>query len=65
MCIGAIVSRAIMIYPAPCALIGSVPPAGVREKYELREWRGAEFMKVKLKVSGLDCFYAESKILIR
>lgn len=51
ICMGAISSRALMLYPSQTAIIGTGPPEGIKERYELREWRGAEFIKVKLKVS--------------
>jgi hypothetical protein len=41
----------MMLYPSPAALIGATVPPGSRERYEVRDWRGAEFLKVKLKVS--------------
>jgi hypothetical protein len=55
MCIGALVSRAIMLYPSEAALIGAQAREGTKERFEVRHWRGAEFLKVKLKVS-FACF---------
>jgi hypothetical protein len=42
-----------MLYPCEAAIIGANPPEGSKERYEVREHRGAEFLKVKLKVSLL------------
>ena len=51
ICIGAISSRAIMLYPSPAAIIGTPPPPRAKEKFNLIEYLGAEFLRVKLKVS--------------
>lgn len=50
ICIGAVQSRAITLYPSPAIMIGQDPPAGAREKFHLVNFIGAELIKVKLKV---------------
>ncbi|ORX34003.1 SNF2 family N-terminal domain-domain-containing protein [Kockovaella imperatae] len=50
ICIGAIHSRAIMLYPSQAAIVGSSPPPGSREKFHLVNYLGAELLKVKLKL---------------
>lgn len=49
VCIGAFMSRAIMLYPQSCAMAGCGPPAG--SKWDLVNFRGVEMIRVKLKVS--------------
>ncbi|KAL7420061.1 hypothetical protein Q5752_005026 [Cryptotrichosporon argae] len=49
ICIGAMFSRAIMIYPQPAAMIGAMPPPGSKERWDTIQYRGSEFIKVKLK----------------
>jgi hypothetical protein len=39
-----------MLYPAPAAVIGAQPPEGCKEKFDVVQHRGAEFLRVKLKV---------------
>lgn len=51
VCIGAFMSRAIMLYPQSCAMAGCGPPAGSR--WDLVNFRGVEMIRVKLKVSAL------------
>jgi hypothetical protein len=50
VCIGSLISRVIMLYPAPAAVIGAQPPEGCKEKFDVVQHRGAEFLRVKLKV---------------
>ncbi|KAK4684735.1 hypothetical protein P7C73_g5428, partial [Tremellales sp. Uapishka_1] len=49
VCIGAIMSRAIMLYPSPAVIVGNSAPETSPEKWQVVEWRGAEMLKVKLK----------------
>lgn len=49
VCIGAFMSRAIMLYPQSCAMAGCGPPQG--SKWDLVNFRGVEMIRVKLKVS--------------
>lgn len=51
VCIGAFMSRAIMLYPQSCAMAGCGPPQG--SKWDLVNFRGVEMIRVKLKVSTL------------
>lgn len=51
LCIGSIQSRAVMLYPSPAAVIGAQAPEGSKEKYQTVLFRGAELLKVRLKVS--------------
>jgi hypothetical protein len=53
VCIGSLISRVIMLYPAAAAIVGAEPPEGVKERYEVVQYRGAEFLKVKLKVGPM------------
>ena len=53
VCIGSLQSRAIMLYPAEAAVIGYLPPEGSKERYELIQYRGAELLRVKLKVGAI------------
>lgn len=50
VCIGSLISRVIMLYPAPAAVIGAQPPEGCKERFDVVSHRGAEFLRVKLKV---------------
>ena len=54
ICIGALHSRAMMLYPSPAAMIGAAPPVGHRERFHVVSYLGAELLKVKLKVSTMD-----------
>ncbi|TYJ56013.1 hypothetical protein B9479_003255 [Cryptococcus floricola] len=49
ICIGSLRSSALMLYPCPAVVVGAVPPPGTRERYDIVEHRGVEFIKVKLK----------------
>jgi hypothetical protein len=51
ICIGAVNSTVTMLYTAPAAEIGMQPLPGVKERYTVVQYRGAETLKVKLKVS--------------
>lgn len=51
VCIGAVRSRAIMLYPSPAAVVGAVPPAGTKERFTVLQYMGSELLRVKLKVS--------------
>jgi hypothetical protein len=53
VCIGSLISRVIMLYPAPAAVIGAQPPEGCKEKFDVVQHRGAEFLRVKLKVGSV------------
>lgn len=48
--IGAITTEAMMFYPSPLMVMGS-DLSGMREKVDIVQFKGAEFVKVKLKVS--------------
>ena len=48
--IGAITTEAMMFYPSPLMVIGS-DLGGLRERANIVHFKGAEFVKVKLKVS--------------
>lgn len=50
VCIGAITTQAYMLYPSPVVVLGGVSD---KEKLDLIPYRGAEFLKVKLKVGRL------------
>ncbi|WVQ75915.1 hypothetical protein IAR50_005550 [Cryptococcus sp. DSM 104548] len=49
ICIGSLRSSALMLYPCPAVVVGAMPPPGSRERYDIVEHRGVEFIKVKLK----------------
>jgi SWI/SNF-related matrix-associated actin-dependent regulator of chromatin subfamily A3 len=51
ICIGAVNTRAVMYYPSSAAIIGAQPPEGSKERFTTVNYRGAEMLKVKLKVS--------------
>ncbi len=51
ICIGAIMSRGIILYPSEAIIAGSRPPPHSKERYDLVDFRGAEMLRVKLKVS--------------
>lgn len=51
VCIGAVRSRAIMLYPSPAAVIGASPPPGSKERFTVLQYMGSELLRVKLKVS--------------
>ena len=51
LCIGAVQSRAIMLYPSHAAVVGAQPLPGSREKFMTLMYHGAELLRVKLKVS--------------
>lgn len=50
--IGAITTEAFMLYPSPLVNMGA-DISQAREKLDLVYFRGAEFLKVKLKVGGV------------
>jgi SWI/SNF-related matrix-associated actin-dependent regulator of chromatin subfamily A3 len=50
ICIGAVQSRAIMLYPSHAAMAGAQPLPGSREKFMTLMYHGAELLRVKLKV---------------
>lgn len=45
-------SRAIMLYPNKAVVTGEVAPPNAKEQYEVVNYRTAEMLRVKLKVSG-------------
>ncbi|WWC86799.1 uncharacterized protein L201_001678 [Kwoniella dendrophila CBS 6074] len=49
ICIGALWSQAIMLYPCPAVVVGAQPPQGSKERYDVVDYRGAELLRVKLK----------------
>ncbi|WRT64679.1 uncharacterized protein IL334_001613 [Kwoniella shivajii] len=49
ICIGAIWSHVIMLYPCSAVLVGAQPPPEGKERYDVVECRGAELIRVKLK----------------
>ncbi|KAK8847498.1 hypothetical protein IAR55_005356 [Kwoniella newhampshirensis] len=49
ICIGSLLSSALMLYPSPAVLIGAQPPSGSRERFDVVEYKGAEMLRVKLK----------------
>ena len=51
LCIGAVQSRAMVLYPSPAIYLGEAQPLGAKEKFHLINYLGAELIKVKLKVS--------------
>ena len=50
ICIGAVQSRAIVLYPSPAIVAGAEPPPNVKEKFSTIMYNGAELIKAKLKV---------------
>ena len=50
ICIGAVQSRAIVLYPSPAIVAGASPPPHVKEKFSTLMFNGAELIKAKLKV---------------
>lgn len=50
VCIGAFMSRAIMLYPNAAVEVGSTPPPGSR--WTIINYKGAEMIHVKLRVSS-------------
>jgi hypothetical protein len=48
--IGAITTEAMMFYPSPLMVMGS-DLSGMRERPDIANFKGAEFVKVKLKVT--------------
>ena len=54
VCIGSLTSRAIMLYPCPAAVVGAQAPDGSNDKYQTVNYRGAELLKVRIKVSRYD-----------
>ncbi len=50
VCIGSLSSKAVMLYPSMAAVVGAMPQEGSRENYQTMIYRGAELLKVKLKV---------------
>ncbi|WVR04718.1 hypothetical protein IAU60_001729 [Kwoniella sp. DSM 27419] len=48
ICIGSLLSYAIMVYPAPAVVVGAQPQSN-KEVYDVVHWKGAEMLKVKLK----------------
>lgn len=52
VCIGAFMSRAIMLYPTEAVVQGAQPPPGSRDPWEIVNFRGVEMIRVKLKVGG-------------
>ena len=53
VCIGAVQSRAIGVYPSAATYAGYGPPPGTKEKFSTLALNGAELIKAKIKVSGL------------
>lgn len=51
VCIGAFMTRAIMLYPNNAAIVGSKPPPGSR--WTIISYKGAEMIHVKLRVSPM------------
>ncbi|WVW78313.1 hypothetical protein I302_100267 [Kwoniella bestiolae CBS 10118] len=49
ICIGAIWSQAIMLYPCPAVLVGAQSPPDSKERYDVVNYKGAELLRVKLK----------------
>ncbi|OCF44855.1 DNA repair protein RAD5 [Kwoniella heveanensis CBS 569] len=49
VCIGSLLSSAVMLYPCPAVIVGAQPPPNSKEKYDVVEWKGGEMLKVKLK----------------
>ncbi|WVQ69393.1 uncharacterized protein L199_007610 [Kwoniella botswanensis] len=49
ICIGALWSQAIMLYPCPAVIVGAQSPPESREKYDVVNYKGAELLRVKLK----------------
>lgn len=54
ICIGAIMSRVFSIYPPEIAVVGAQPPSGTKERLHMVNLRGADLIKVKLKVSPVE-----------
>ena len=54
VCIGSILTRAIMLYPCSAAVVGVQAPEGSHDRYQTVNYRGAEFLKVRIKVSQCD-----------
>lgn len=52
ICIGAITGHVVMLEHPECVFVGGQPPEKGKEKYSVIEYRQAEFLKVKLKVSN-------------
>ncbi|KAL1406979.1 hypothetical protein Q8F55_006392 [Vanrija albida] len=50
VCIGAFMSRAIMLYPNQAVVQGQQPPPGSRDPWEIVNFRGVEMIRVKLKL---------------
>ena len=50
LCIGSIMSRAMVFYPSDAIYFGKHPAPGAPEQWDVVEFRGAELLKVKLKV---------------
>ncbi|EIW71155.1 hypothetical protein TREMEDRAFT_27733 [Tremella mesenterica DSM 1558] len=49
LCIGAIMSRALIFYPTPPIFTGNRAPQGSPEQWDVIDYLGAELIKVKLK----------------
>ncbi|WVQ98151.1 hypothetical protein IAU59_005273 [Kwoniella sp. CBS 9459] len=49
VCIGSLLSSAVMLYPCPAVIVGAQPPPNSKEKYDVVQWKGGEMLKVKLK----------------
>ncbi|WWD21589.1 hypothetical protein CI109_106075 [Kwoniella shandongensis] len=49
ICIGSLLSSALMLYPCPAVVIGAQPPPGSRERFDVVDYKGAELLRVKLK----------------
>jgi hypothetical protein len=44
-----------MHYPSPLAQTGALLPANVKDRMDVLQWRGREWLKVKLKVGETWC----------
>jgi hypothetical protein len=53
VCIGAVQSRAIGVYPSAATYAGYGPPLGSKEKFSTLAMNGAELIKAKIKVCDL------------
>lgn len=51
ICIGAVQSRAIVLYPSAAIIAGAHPPPNVKERFSTLMYNGAELIKAKLKVN--------------
>lgn len=50
ICMGSLSSYVIMHYPSPLAQTGALLPTNVKDRMDVLQWRGREWLKVKLKV---------------